>query len=477
MANIEFSPALATAYVSRMIGVTSYDLFTSARAISSVPLFNNAPSASNGTGFMQFKIMKGVVPTDFSTLLLPSTRASDVLINFPTSGPTTSSVWTPINQSNNPAILQSGFAPATQSGIATWFWGATTSGDSSRILQQFFGTIGDVGSGADLEIPDTSLIVGIPYSISNIRFRFPTIWATPNVYNETFSVEPAIPAPGQTSGIFLYQATRVLVANGAGTTNVTIEILPGSPSGAGLDISLPMVGGALDVVSDELYLTGDYLFRATFAETGHVRNFTLPATLAEAINISVLHPDVNGTFNMVFGPGNTGNTNNNSIVTYTNITKPAGSTVTTSGSFVLGPLNGEPAGGKVFNGIAVDLPGTYKYQYVFPATSHTLQYTFTSGLSSTPDTILVGQPYTLNFTGGLANADGTVIYTLTSKPAADTDPSRPIGVPSAALDLDPVTGNRELPQAAPAIPLSPGRYEYTVNFSVTGSFTTFMVVT
>lgn len=176
MATIDMSPAFGTAYATRMVGYPTGIIGTTP---ATRPLFNGYTGDNFAPNTGGIKIMKGIVPTDFSTLLLSTTRASDVLVNFLTgfydaSIPGIRDNLTPSSTASNPIIISTNYISATSSGLGTWFW--VQQFDSTNLLQQIIGTVGTVGSGADLEIPDTNIVSGNAYRILNLRLQFPTTW-------------------------------------------------------------------------------------------------------------------------------------------------------------------------------------------------------------------------------------------------------------------------------------------------------------
>lgn len=150
MATAEWSPA----FISVNFGYYMCGLFT--------------PSTS-GDGSFEIRMMQGTVPTNFSTLTTPTSRSSDILIQWTRAANQLSQF---VNSNVNPIIIGTGTANAVASGTATWFWGIVYSG--STIFQQYFGTVGALGSGADLEISSTSIVSGNPYRINNLRWQMPS---------------------------------------------------------------------------------------------------------------------------------------------------------------------------------------------------------------------------------------------------------------------------------------------------------------
>lgn len=135
----------------------------------------NGPLAwNNNYGYgSKVYIMKGSVPSDFTGLTL-SGRTSDILITYETAnGNLDSSSYV-----NNVFTLNTSLVQASDTGTATWFWIYNTGVVNAVIapVQQIIGTVGTIGSGADLEIQTTSIVTGSPYRISNLVFVMPDSW-------------------------------------------------------------------------------------------------------------------------------------------------------------------------------------------------------------------------------------------------------------------------------------------------------------
>jgi hypothetical protein len=131
---------------------------------------------SYGCPHSEMYLMKGTVPTDFSTLTAISARSADILVAYSVPN----GDFTPTQQNVNPAIISTVYSNAVASGTATWFWWVTrptySFDNPDSIVHQIFGTVGVTGSGADLEMGSTSVQVGQPYRILNIRINFPSYW-------------------------------------------------------------------------------------------------------------------------------------------------------------------------------------------------------------------------------------------------------------------------------------------------------------
>lgn len=120
-------------------------------------------------------IMKGVFPTNISSLTTFGSRSSDALCGWFSSNfsPSSSTYYL------NPCTISSVFTTATASGTATWFWWharTTVDGgnlDTGSIAIALAGTVGATGSGADLEISSTTITAGQQLRLINLRMQSP----------------------------------------------------------------------------------------------------------------------------------------------------------------------------------------------------------------------------------------------------------------------------------------------------------------
>lgn len=76
--------------------------------------------------------------------------------------------------------LTTSFLAAIATGTVTWFswtyYTATPPSTGGTLYQRIIGTVGTVGSGADLEIPSTSIVTGNPYRVYNFRLTLPSTY-------------------------------------------------------------------------------------------------------------------------------------------------------------------------------------------------------------------------------------------------------------------------------------------------------------
>lgn len=184
MASVELSAGIMSGLPTRVVfPTTAISAPTSAGDwVNAYPLLPYAFANNNGQNVVGYiKIYQGTVPVDFSTLTLPTSRSSDILLSFPCWSSVPNVFELTVNVANNPAVINSSFRPATASGTATWFRWYTTSQNTVptelTLIQQIIGTVGATGSGADLEIPSTAIVSGRAYRIQNLRILFPSSWS------------------------------------------------------------------------------------------------------------------------------------------------------------------------------------------------------------------------------------------------------------------------------------------------------------
>lgn len=126
----------------------------------------------------QITIMKGVVPTNITALTSFADRSADVLITYDSAADNLSPSATTYYLS--PAVFTSVFVTASASGTATWFWWTCRPANGptpqNTLNQQIIGTVGLTGGGDDLEIPNTSIVAGQLYRISDLRLQLPRIF-------------------------------------------------------------------------------------------------------------------------------------------------------------------------------------------------------------------------------------------------------------------------------------------------------------
>lgn len=131
-------------------------------------------------------IMQGEVPVSLATLPTISSRINDCLVIFNT-GENTKGNFAPTVLTTNPIIISTDYVAARATGRATWFWWVvgtnastgiepiTKFGLNEPLLQCIYGTIGDVGSMADLILDTgTNIVAGQNCRISNLELKIPT---------------------------------------------------------------------------------------------------------------------------------------------------------------------------------------------------------------------------------------------------------------------------------------------------------------
>jgi hypothetical protein len=191
MATIEFSDPLMAGLPERIIRLLGTQPQT--QDVAQTGLLATRNSGGNlfsGGAIAELLILKGTVPVDFSGLTVRTSRDADRLITFMREHDQPAAVNIPSNSINdfspsvtstNPAVISTIYKPAALSGVATWFWWQVIVGNgagawSTAMVHQVIGTVGLVGSGADLEINDTNVVLGEPYRVLNLRIQFPSSW-------------------------------------------------------------------------------------------------------------------------------------------------------------------------------------------------------------------------------------------------------------------------------------------------------------
>lgn len=129
---------------------------------------------SGGANAGELVIMSGTMPASASGLTSTTAPVG-----------TTQLVSFNVNQlgaSHSGSVLtfSTPYVAATASGTASWFWYRTRATLSSgyngtAVYQSIIGSIGEPGSGADLEVASTSIVSGNVYRIFRLRFTLPTI--------------------------------------------------------------------------------------------------------------------------------------------------------------------------------------------------------------------------------------------------------------------------------------------------------------
>lgn len=172
MATVELSQGLMNVVVRLLFqpgfqtGGSGYDNSPSA----SFPFFPSAPTFGNNSGIY---IMQGTKPTSFAGLTSYSVGAADVLVEFNANSTFGGAAYT-----GNKFTLSTSNHAATASGTAAWFWAIGTRQANpplatTPISQQFIGTVGLSGSGADLTISDINIISGEVYRIASLVITVP----------------------------------------------------------------------------------------------------------------------------------------------------------------------------------------------------------------------------------------------------------------------------------------------------------------
>lgn len=195
MASIIFSPNFLSGTTSSVQGFM-VNLFNQSVTINNTD--PNGPdigffSAGNPFAFQTFgnvglmRVMSGTRPTNIETLTSTTPPAGTAVLwqAYATS------VWSPTgnNWLTDPTSLTSVFVSALAIGTASWFWLCTaTAGnpsgggmvypDPSTVYHNITGTIGLVGSGADMEMVNTTITTGQLVRVLNVSIGMPTTFSS-----------------------------------------------------------------------------------------------------------------------------------------------------------------------------------------------------------------------------------------------------------------------------------------------------------
>ena len=134
----------------------------------------------HGTEFSTYlKLMSGTIPTDFTTLTMPTALGSQTLWR---DNITYSVIDTPtidhggVSLNDSFEINQTTYTAAQRTDTAQWFWLYQTNNDgnypddgSGDIRWQMIGTVGTTGT--DLILPSASIVSGRNYRISGLGFK------------------------------------------------------------------------------------------------------------------------------------------------------------------------------------------------------------------------------------------------------------------------------------------------------------------
>ena len=174
--------------VSSATPQTSVPALNVTQRIAFQPLFSKVVSPHSTTQqtgthreFSELRIMKGVMPTDFSTLTDVTSRSEDILLTY-RYHPTVND-FIALNTGLIPSVISTILKAADASGTASWCWILTwvtiqtSSGTTvSAPIHQIIGDVGLPASGAALEISSTNIVAGANH---DCVFRM----TLPEVYN------------------------------------------------------------------------------------------------------------------------------------------------------------------------------------------------------------------------------------------------------------------------------------------------------
>ena len=144
-------------------------------------------SSSQPASVGLFRIMSGTKPTNIETLTSTTPPVGTSVLWQSYAPNWNNNNWAPTgnNWYTNPTVLSSIFVAASATGIASWFWictaiayrvteGAQTFPDPSPVYHNIIGDIGLVGSGADMEMVNTTITADQLVRVLNVSIGIST---------------------------------------------------------------------------------------------------------------------------------------------------------------------------------------------------------------------------------------------------------------------------------------------------------------
>ena len=184
MSALQLSPEFSFYFTQRLLhiqhspGYQGYANGVFAASIPFMPAFMGENVGNDSAGIL---IMSGTMPSDINTVTSYSAISPNILVSF--------GLWAALKNGGTTQVgrtvtFNSIYVNAIESGTATWFLcysrGYSPNNPlSDTIVQGCMGTIGITASGADFEIPSTTVTTGSPYKLSNFRLTFPSSWDLP----------------------------------------------------------------------------------------------------------------------------------------------------------------------------------------------------------------------------------------------------------------------------------------------------------
>ena len=176
MAKIEFSQGFMSGLPARIARVTG-SMPGDVNTAQSHGLFGfGGHSGTYSSGC--FRIYQGVKPT--ISFIKNTTNAfnafnNDLLLTFEEEN----SDFNNTIIVSNPIVVRSIYRSSIKSGTAAWFCMARTkTGTNNHTVYNhaIIGNVGLISSGADLEMPDTNIVLGNNYRVDNFKINLPSSW-------------------------------------------------------------------------------------------------------------------------------------------------------------------------------------------------------------------------------------------------------------------------------------------------------------
>ncbi len=168
MPSIKISEALLNAALSTTTNKANGVLFSTSSSV-------NALSAIGGAGTARLQIYSGTRPVSAALFTNQNTNVL-LTISLPNAGNSFQYVGRVNDQLRWRLAIQGIAAAASATGTATWFALVKSTSTDPNNGSVVLGNVGGTGSGADLEIGNTSIVSGQTYNSSGFFLNFPLVY-------------------------------------------------------------------------------------------------------------------------------------------------------------------------------------------------------------------------------------------------------------------------------------------------------------
>lgn len=166
MPTVEFSPDQVNYIIKTAYGGLSSGIW------GTNGTFNFPYNSKFGSNTARLILFPGTIPAQ--PRLMTVAMIASTLVWWSPYSDNTSATYT------NPFTVTTTYKAAIATGVATWFAYCTYDyappSTSGTLVQRIIGTVGTIGSGADLEMNTTSIVTGSQYRVYNFRIALPSTY-------------------------------------------------------------------------------------------------------------------------------------------------------------------------------------------------------------------------------------------------------------------------------------------------------------